>query len=103
MPSRMIRIGQFILNYAVMDTKLRVNSDRDISEIYVDEAVHGIYTIVQKNNGIAIDGCFRTLAKTMGYNKVMPNVRKLFEEAVENLKLDRKIVQRKDNLFLLNR
>ena len=103
MPSRMIRIGQFILNYAVMDTKLRINSDRDISEIYVDEAVHGIYTIVQKNNGIAIDGCFRTLAKTMGYNKVMPNVRKLFEEAVENLKLDRKIVQRKDNLFLLNR
>ena len=56
MPDRVLRLGDFLFNFKISDIKLRLESDRDFDEIYIDELADGIYNIVNKNNGITEAG-----------------------------------------------
>ena len=80
-------------------SKLRINSDREFSEIPLEEIEDGIYTIISENNGITIDGCFKTLTKLLGYSRVTDNTKKYLLDALVFLKLDGRIVERNGCLF----
>ena len=80
-------------------SKLRINSDRELGEIPLEEIEDGIYTIISENNGITIEGCFKMIVKLLGYSRVTDTTKKVLENALVFLKLDGKIVQRGDCLF----
>ena len=101
MPKRVLKLGDFLFNFRVSDIKLRLESDREIPEIYTDELADGIHTIVERNNGISIAGCYKTLVNMLGYDKVTAQSKKELDKALEHLKLDRKIEERKECLYLL--
>ena len=101
MPARVLRIGSFYLNFKISDIRLRLESSREITEIYSDELSDGISSIVTRNSGISTAGCFKTLVNMLGYDKVTATSKPLLEAALEHLVLDRKIEVRNDNLFML--
>ena len=84
-PSTCHRIGSFILGEKITGIKLRLNSGRKFEYIYFDEILDGLYCIIEKNSGIKSDGLFKTLANLMEFDKVTPQIRKRFEEALEQL------------------
>ena len=79
---------------------LRINSLRLIEEISVDELKDGIYKIVSFNNGINIDGCYKALIKLLGYTRITDNTKEILDDALVYLKLEGKITQRNDCLFI---
>ncbi len=99
-PKRILKIEEFYFNNQISDIKLRLHSNREIAFYYFDELVDGIYTIIQRNNGIQLDGCYKTMAQLLEFEKVMPNLRKRLDEVVNHLKEEGKIVQRKECLYL---
>ena len=101
MPARVLKIGNFYLNFRISDIRLRLESSREITEIYSDELSDGIHSIVERNSGISTAGCFKTLVNMLGYDKVTAQSKGLLEGALEHLVLDRKIENRNGNLFLL--
>jgi len=50
-----------------------------------------MYCIIEKNSGIKSDGLFKTLANIMEFDKVTPQIRKRFEEALDQLVHDFKV------------
>ena len=82
------------------EMKLRIGSEREIAHYYPLEIINGIYTIVTKHNGITLDGCYKTMAQLLNYEKVTANVKRALEEAVAQLMLEKKIFKAKDKLFL---
>ena len=90
-PSNCHRIGDFILGEKISGVKLRLNSGRKFEYIYFDEILDGMYCIIEKNSGIKSDGLFKTLANIMEFDKVTPQIRKRFEEALEQLVHDFKV------------
>ena len=103
MPKRVLKLGDFYFNFRVSDIKLRLESDREVDEIYTDELADGINTIVIRNNGISIQGCYKTLVNMLGYDKVTAQSKKELEKALEHLTLDRKIEVKNDNLYVVKR
>ena len=103
LPSRVLKLGDFYLNFKISNIKLRLESDRDFPEIYIDELADGIYTIVDRNNGISEAGCFKTLANMLGYDRVTAQSKTQLSDALDHLILDRKIEKRGDNLFINKR
>ncbi len=101
MPDRILRLGDFLFNFKISDIKLRLESDRDFDEIYIDELADGIYNIVNKNNGITEAGCFKTLANMLGFDKVTAQSKKLLLDALDHLITDRKIDERGESLFII--
>ena len=90
-PSNCHRIGDFILGEKITGIRLRLNSGRKFDYFYFDEILDGLYSIIEKNSGIKTDGLFKTLAGIMEFDKVTPQIRKRFEEGVNQLVLDFKI------------
>ncbi len=90
-PSNCHRIGDFILGEKISGIKLRLNSGRKFEYIYFDEILDGMYCIIEKNSGIKSDGLFKTLANIMEFDKVTPQIRKRFEEALDQLVHDFKV------------
>ena len=90
-PSTCHRIGSFILGEKITGIKLRLKSDRKFDYIYFDEILDGLYCIIEKNSGIKSDGIFKTLANLMDFDKVTPQIRKRFEEGLEQLVHDFKV------------
>ena len=103
MPKRVLKLGDFLFNFRVSDIKLRLESDREVDEIYTDELADGINTIVIRNNGISIQGCFKTLVNMLGFEKVTAQSKKELEKALEHLTLDRKVEIKNDNLYVVKR
>ena len=101
LPERVLKLGDFYFNFKVSDIKLRLESDRDIQYIYVDELADGIYNTVIKNNGVSEAGCFKTIVNLLGANQVTANSKKQLTEALEHLILDRKIEEKDGKLFVL--
>ena len=101
-PTKVLRMGDFFMNYDQMSKiKLRLNSDRDANQIYVDEYMDGILGVVAKQNGITAQGCYKTLVSILGYDKVAASTRKILDEALEHLIHNKRIERRGDNLYLI--
>ena len=90
-PATCHKIGDFILGEKITGIKLRLNSGRKFDYIYFDEILDGLYCIIEKNSGIKSDGIFKTLANLMEFDKVTPQIRKRFEEGLEQLVHDFKV------------
>ena len=101
MPDRVLKIGDFIFNFRVSDIKLRLESDRDIQYIYVDELADGLYNIVVKNNGISEAGAFRTIVQMLGQQKVTAQSKGCLTQALEHLILDHKVEERDEKIYLI--
>ncbi len=100
-PQTFVKIDDFYFENPIMKIRFRVNLDRDITQIHPDELADGIYNIVKKNNGITIDGCYRNMAQMLGYEKIMPNVRKALDDALQHLIIDHKVNESKDKLYIV--
>ncbi|MCR5232168.1 MAG: hypothetical protein K6B64_05930, partial [Acholeplasmatales bacterium] len=82
------------------EAKLRINSKRMLDEIPIEELKDGLYTIVLKNNGITEEGAFRALIKILGFSKLTDNAKKILKDAIVYLKLDGKIIQKEECLYI---
>ena len=96
-PSTCHKIGDFILGEKISGVTLRVNSNRKFDYFYFDEILDGLYCIIEKNSGIKSDGLFKTLAGIMGFDKVLPQYRKRFEEGLEQLVHDFRVKKEGDS------
>lgn len=101
LPDKILKIGEFYFKNRILDIPLRISKNRDIIYIYTDELAHGLYTIIQKNNGISIDGCYKTLVQLLGFERIMPNARKKLDEALKQLTEEKKIRVERDCLVLV--
>jgi hypothetical protein len=101
LPERILKIGDFYFNFKVSDLKLRLESGRDITQIFVDEIADGLYNVVIKNNGISEGGAFKTIVNMLGYERVTAQSKKILLEALDHLVLDHKIVETNGNLYLV--
>ena len=99
MPEDIITIGD--TNWLdVHDVRLRINSERMIDEIPMEELKDGIFTIVSLNNGITEEGAFKALIKLLGFSKLTENTKKILKDAIVYLKLDGKIIQQEECLYI---
>ena len=96
-----LKVGDFYFNFKVSDIKLRLESDRDIQYIYVDELADGIYNTVLKNNGVSVAGCYKRIVNLLGATQVTAQSKKLLNEALEHLVLDRKVEEKDEKLYVL--
>ena len=79
---------------------LRINSLRMINEIPLEELKEGIYTIVSYSEGITVEGAFKALLKLLGFSRLTDNTKKLLMDAVVFLKLEGRIIQRGECLYI---
>lgn len=99
MPDKLLAIGNtYWLNE--YEVHLRKNSNRLLDEIPLEELKDGIYTIVSLNNGITEEGAFKALIKLLGFSKLTENAKKILRDSVIYLKLDGKIIQKGDCLYI---
>lgn len=103
MPVEAIKIGEFYFIDQYKEIQLRINYLRDISYVHIDELCDGIYKVASKNNGISIDGCYKTVALFLGFDKLMPNVRKKMDDALAKLYSNNKINIKNNNLFAVKK
>ncbi len=99
LPKDVYKSGDFYMLDTNMKIKLRIHFDREPQYIHPDELIDGIYKTVKKNKGISVDGCFRTLAALLNFDKITPNLRKALEAAALELKQRDLIFQKKESLF----
>ena len=97
-PATSRRIGDFIFNEKITGHKLRLGSNRKFEYIYTDELMDGIYVIVEKNNGIKIDGCYKTLVNILNFDKITPIARKNLDEALNHLVNEDKVYIENDSI-----
>ena len=79
---------------------LRLNSNRSIEHVPLLELQDAIYNIVKKSNGIEKDGCFKTVAKLLGYNRMSENAYSYLENALVFLMLEGKVVEKDKRLYV---
>ncbi len=99
MPKDVYKSGDFYMLDTNMKISLRIHFDREPQYIHPDELIDGVYKTVKKNKGISIDGCYRTIALLLNYEKITPNLRKALEAATLELKQRDVIFQKKESLF----
>ena len=80
--------------------KLRLDSDRSIDEIPVEELMDGIYTILKYAVTLTRKECYKKLVELLGYERVTEGAKKKLDDAVLFLSLYGKIVINGDNLSL---
>ena len=99
MPDKLLAIGNtyWLDQYEV---HLRIHSNRLLDEIPLEELKDGIHTIVSLNNGITEEGAFRALIKLLGFSKLTENAKKILRDSIVYLKLDGKIIQKGDCLYI---
>jgi len=96
-----IKAGDYYFVDPSLRIRLRYNSNREVPHIHPEEYYDGVYTVVNKHNGITIDGCYKTIATLLGFDKVIPNLRKMLDDAADKLILEGKIEKRKDSFYNL--
>lgn len=80
--------------------ELRLGSERMIEYIHPDELKDAIYKIVKRSNGITKEGCFKTIVQLLGYNRMSENAISYLENALVFLKLEGKIIEKLDCLYV---
>ena len=99
MPKDVYKSGDFYMMDTNMKIHLRIHFDREPQYIHPDELIDGVYKTVKKNKGISVDGCYRTIALLLNFDKITPNLRKALEAATLELKQRDLIFQKKESLF----
>ena len=100
MPKDIYKTGDFYMVDTNMKISLRIHFDREPQFIHPDELIDGVYKTIKKNKGISVDGCYRTIALLLNYEKITPNLRKALEAATLELKQRDVIFQKKEALFV---
>ena len=99
-PKRALKLGGFYYNKKIAGITLRIDSGREAYQISPEEYANGILVIVGKNNGITIDGCYRTLVKLLGFDKVLASTRIILDGVLKDLLFDNKVINRNNNLYI---
>ena len=99
-PKRALKLNGFYYNKRIAGITLRIDSDREAYQISPEEYANGILVIVGKNNGITIDGCYRTLVKLLGFDKVLASTRVILDGVLKDLLIDNKVINRNNNLYI---
>ncbi len=100
MPKDAITIGNTIWLNVKDHPKLRINSSRMLNEIPIEELMEGLYEIVSYSQGITIDGAFKALLKLLGFSRLTDNTKKILNDAIVFLKLDGRIIQKGECLYI---
>jgi hypothetical protein len=100
MPKDAITIGNTIWLNVKDNPKLRINSSRMLNEIPIEELMEGLYEIVSYSQGITIDGAFKALLKLLGFSRLTDNTKKILNDAIVFLKLDGRIIQKGECLYI---
>ena len=79
---------------------LRLNSNRNIEHVHILELEDAIYNIVKKSNGIEKDGCFKTVAKLLGYSRMSENAYDYLQNALVFLMLEGKVIEKDGRLYV---
>jgi superfamily I DNA and/or RNA helicase len=79
---------------------LRIHSDRMLNEIPMEELKEGLYTIVSYSEGLTVEGAFKAILKLLGFSRLTDNTKKLLMDAVDYLKLEGRIIQRGECLYI---
>ncbi len=103
MPKDVYKMSDFYMLDTNMKITLRIHFDREPQYIHPDELIDGVYKTIKKNKGISVDGCYRTIALLLNFEKITPNLRKALEAATLELKQRDLIVQKKEALFVKNK
>ncbi len=90
----------FLSLHPIVSLPLRISKDRSIEHIHPLELMDAIYQIVKKSNGITKDGCFKHIVGLLGYSRMSERAIEILEEALVFLKLDGKIIEKQDCLYI---
>ena len=90
----------FLSLHPIVALPLRISKDRSIEHIHPLELMDAIYQIVKKSNGITKDGCFKHIVGLLGYSRMSERAIEILEEALVFLKLDGKIIEKQDCLYI---
>jgi hypothetical protein len=71
-----------------------------LNEIPMEELKEGLYTIVSYSEGITVEGAFKAILKLLGFSRLTDNTKKLLMDAVVYLKLEGRIIQRGECLYI---
>lgn len=86
LPKNIHKVNDFILtNEKISGFTLRINSDRKIDEIYVDELMDGLYKIISRNNGIKKDGAYKSLIQILEISSLSQIARSNLDTALGHL------------------
>ncbi len=96
---RVLKSGDFFVRERGYHVRLRLSDDRDILHINEDEIVDGMTVIVNKHNGITVDGLYKTLVQMLGHEKVLAQFRKYLDEILEKLLKAHVFIKKKDSLY----
>ncbi len=89
----------FLSVHPIVELSLRTNSDRSIEYIHHKELEDAIYKVVKKSNGITKEGCFKTIAQLLGYQRMSENANEILDNALVFLKLDGKVIEKEGCLY----
>lgn len=96
----LIQKDSFLMKHYNGSLELRIGGDRMIEQVHPEELKDAIYKIVKRSNGITKEGCFRSVVKLLGYNRMSENAVNYLEDALVLLKLDGKIVEKQECLYV---
>lgn len=95
-----IKNGHFYMVDYNYSNVLRIDSSRSIDYISLDELKDGLLSIIKLNNGISIDNAYKNLIKVLGFNRVTDKTRAILNDVLVFLKLDGKVTERGNSLFI---
>lgn len=90
----------FLMVHRIINQEFRIGSERNIEHVYPAELADAIYRVVKKSNGISKDGCFKVIIKLLGYTRMSENTIQYLEDALVFLKLEGKIVEKSECLYI---
>ncbi len=97
---KLICENEFLMHHPIDHLELRVSNDRMMEYVHPLELKDAIYKVVKHSNGITKEGCFKTIVKLLGYNRMSENSIQYLEDALVMLKLDGKVVEKQDCLYV---
>ena len=100
MPINIIEIGNTYWLNPKETQELRINSERMMNEIPLEELKEGLYKIVSYSEGITVEGAFKSIIKLLGFSRLTDNTKKLLMDAIVFLKLEGRIIQRGECLYI---
>lgn len=89
----------FLMREVYTKKTFRIHSDRTIEQVPRVELEDALSKIVEKNNGITKEGCFKTVSKLLGYDRMSENAVSYLEDALVFLKLSGKIAEKDGCLY----
>ena len=92
--------NDFLSFHQFNELSLRLSLDRNIEYVHPLELQDAIYKIVKRSNGITKEGCFKNVVQLLGYSRMTEHAITYLEDALVFLKLEGKIVEKQDCLYV---